>query len=190
VDGLFGHLLDASARGNQKYDSRQLFFMLSVIKEKNTKDPLLAMQLAQMGVVHAALMKVAGQVEQSEFLPVKEFAMRALNQLSRTFTAQLDALKRYLSAPGPSVNVSVTEGGQAIVGNVTQRADRAAPAAPANVMPAITDARQVPMEILRDEEQIAVRDTAAARANVADESTNNMQGTSAARRRRRENGHN
>ncbi len=154
VQGLFGHLLDASARGEQKYDSRELFFMLAVIKAKNTKDPLLAMQLAQMGAVHAALMKAAGEVAQAEFLPHKEFAMRAVNQLGRTFTAQLDGLKRYLSAPVHNVSVSVSEGGQAIVGNVTQAADRATPAAAANVTRAISDARQVPMETLRDQEQI------------------------------------
>ena len=81
IDGLFGHLLDASARGAQKYDSRELFFMLAVIKEKKTRDPLLAMQLAQMGAVHAALMKAAGEVAQAEFLPHKEFAMRASGHL-------------------------------------------------------------------------------------------------------------
>jgi hypothetical protein len=156
IDGLFGHLLDASARGAQKYDSRELFFMLAVIKEKKTRDPLLAMQLAQMGAVHAALMKAAGEVAQAEFLPHKEFAMRALNQLGRTFTAQLDGLKRYLSAPVHNVSVSVSEGGQAIVANVTHATDRAAPAAAANVTPAISDARQVPMETLREQERSTV----------------------------------
>ena len=136
---------------SKNINSRELFFMLAVIKAKNTKDPLLAMQLAQMGAVHAALMKAAGEVAQAEFLPHKEFAMRAVNQLGRTFTAQLDGLKRYLSAPVHNVSVSVSEGGQAIVGNVTQRA---APAAAANVTRAISDARQVPMETLRDQEQI------------------------------------
>ena len=148
---------------SKNIDSRELFFMLAVIKEQKTKDPLLAMQLAQMGAVHAALMKAAGEVAQAEFLPHKEFAMRAVNQLGRTFTAQLDGLKRYLSAPVHNVSVSVSEGGQAIVGNVTQAADRAAPAAAANVTRAISDARQVPMETLRDREQITapLRGTAA-----------------------------
>jgi hypothetical protein len=156
VEGLFGHLLEACARGAGKYDKSELFFMLAVITEKKAKDPLVAMQLAQMGAVHAALMKAAGEVAQAEFLPHKEFAMRAVNQLGRTFAAQLDGLKRYLSAPLHNVSVSVSEGGQAIVGTVTQAADRAAPAAAANVRPAISDARRVPMETLRDDERITL----------------------------------
>jgi len=131
VDGLFGHLLDASTRGAGKCDPRELFFMLAVITEKKPKDPLIAMHLAQMGAVHAALMKAAGEVEQADLLPHKEFAMRAVNQLGRTFAAQLDALKRYHSVPLHNVSVSVSEGGQAIVGTVTQAANRAAPAAAA-----------------------------------------------------------
>jgi hypothetical protein len=171
VQGLFAHLLDASARGAQKYDTRELFFMLAVIKEKKTKDPLLAMLLAQMGAVHAALMKAAGEVAQAEFLPHKESAIRAVNQLGRTFTAQLESLKRYLSAPVHNVNVSVSEGGQAIVGAMTQAADRAAPATAAKVTPAISDARQVPMETIRAQEQITVplRVPPRNRANVANQ---------------------
>jgi hypothetical protein len=129
------------------------------------------MLLAQMGAVHAALMKAAGEVAQAEFLPHKESAIRAVNQLGRTFTAQLECLKRYLSAPVHNVNVSVSEGGQAIVSTMTQAADRAAPATAANVTPAISDARQVPMETIRDQEQITVplRVPPRNRANVANQ---------------------
>ncbi|HKH00899.1 MAG TPA: hypothetical protein VKB08_09295 [Bradyrhizobium sp.] len=46
-------------------------------------------------------------------------------KLTRTFPAQMDALKRYRSRGEQGVvvqNVSVEDGGQAIVGNVTQNA--------------------------------------------------------------------
>ena len=71
-----------------------------------------------------------------------------LNQLARTYSAQLEAFNRYHGGTDQKVtvqNVSVAEGGQAIVGNVTQAAARAAPEEAVKAKPALTDARQVPM---------------------------------------------
>src|SRR6185295_15095909 len=51
-------------------------------------------------------------------------AERALNKLARTFTAQMEALKRYRTGGQQKVTVEhvhVHEGGQAIVGHVEQR---------------------------------------------------------------------
>jgi hypothetical protein len=48
-----------------------------------------------------------------------------LGRLARTFPAQIDALNRYRSQGEPAItvqNVSVGDGGKAIVGNVTQHA--------------------------------------------------------------------
>ncbi len=70
----------------------------------------------------------------------------------RTFTAQMEALKRYRTGGEQKVSVqhaSVSAGGQAIVGNVTQAARDAAPdktVAP----PALTDARTAPMPIVHE----------------------------------------
>jgi len=50
-------------------------------------------------------------------------APRALGRLARTFPAQIEALNRYRSQSEPAItvqNVSVADGGNAIVGNVTQ----------------------------------------------------------------------
>ena len=47
---------------------------------------------------------------------------RALGRLARTFPAQMEALNRYRSKSEPAVtvqNVSIQDGGKAIVGNVT-----------------------------------------------------------------------
>jgi hypothetical protein len=80
---------------------------------------------------------------------------RALNKLARTFAMQMEALKRYRTGGEQKVtvqHVSVSEGGQAIVGNVTQAAGERALEKPANSMPALTDARQPAMTILGDVE--------------------------------------
>jgi hypothetical protein len=53
--------------------------------------------------------------------------------------------------------VSVSEGGQAIVGNVTQGADKAALENPARPMPALTDAQQPAMTIIDERAPVALQ---------------------------------
>ena len=157
--GLWGQLVSASTRGTDKFDGDKLFFALAVIKDSKPRDELEAMQLAQMAAVHAALMRAAGDLARAEHLPYLDSATRAINQLARTYTAQLEGLKRYRTGPDQKVtvqNVSVTEGGRAIVGNASQARHGAAAEDLANAIPALTDARQTAMEILGEQEQIAV----------------------------------
>ncbi|HEY0441691.1 MAG TPA: hypothetical protein VGD36_16605, partial [Xanthobacteraceae bacterium] len=55
----------------------------------------------------------------------QDSAARALGRLARTFPAQIEALNRYRCHGEPAItvqNVSVGDGGKAIVGNVTQHA--------------------------------------------------------------------
>jgi hypothetical protein len=156
--GLYVQLVIASSRGIDKFEADGLFFVLGTIKATKPRDELEAMQIAQMAAVHAATMKVAGDLGRAKYLPERESATRALNQLARTYTAQFEALKRYRSGAEQTVtvqNVSVSEGGQAIVGNVTQAAG-AAPEKVATAPPALTDARQPAMEILSESERMQV----------------------------------
>lgn len=159
VDGLFGQLFSASARGADKIDAQGLFFTLAVIKDAKPKDQLEAMQVAQMAAVHAAMMRWAGELARAEYLPHQDSVTRAINQLARTYTAQLEEVRRYRTGGEQKVtvqNVSVTEGGQAIVGNVTQATHGTAPDEPANTTPALTDARQPAMEIVGESERMPV----------------------------------
>ncbi len=155
ISRLVGQLFRASARGDDKYEDDALFFPLAVIKDKKPRDTLDAMHLAQMSAVHMALMKIAGQHARAETLYELEYAGRMLNQLARTYSVQLEAFNRYHGGTDQKVtNVSVAEGGQAIVGNVTQAATRAAPEHAGKTKPALTDARQVPMEIIGESKQM------------------------------------
>ena len=73
------------------------------------------MLAAQMAAVHVATMDFA-----RDLAPVNT---SAFNKLTRTFAMQMEAFKRYRSGAEQKVtlqHVSVAEGGQAIVGNVTQ----------------------------------------------------------------------
>jgi hypothetical protein len=63
----------------------------------------------------------------------------------------LEAFKRYRTGGEQKVtvqHVSVSEGGQAIVGNVTQPAGGTAPEKPVTTRPALTDTRQRAMPII------------------------------------------
>ena len=114
VHGILNQLGKASAQGQEDIDERKFNFMLSVIKGIEPRDQLEAMLAAQMAAVHVTTMT---------FARVATVHISAFNKLTRTFAMQIEALKRYRSGAEQKVtlqHVSVAEGGQAIVGNVTQ----------------------------------------------------------------------
>jgi hypothetical protein len=146
-------LADAGSNGREP-DEHAINFLLSVIKGVKPRDELEAMLAAQMAAIHMATMTLMGQLANVEWLPQQDSAARALNNLARTYAMQMEALKRYRTGGEQKVtvqHVTVGEGGQAIVGNVTQPAREPAPAsakpddAPAL---ALTDARMAPMPII------------------------------------------
>lgn len=88
------------------------------------------MLATQMAAVHMEIMTCARRLATAETIPQQDSAERAFNKLARTFAAQMEALKRYRTGGEQKVtvqHVNVAEGGQAIVGNVTQRPNEAAP---------------------------------------------------------------
>jgi hypothetical protein len=157
ADGLIRQLAQAGSQGKE-IDEAGLNFMLSVVKDAKPKDQLEAMLAAQMAAVHMATMTFAQRLARLENIPQQDSAWRAFNQLTRTFAMQMEALKRYRTGGEQKVtvqHVSVSQGGQAIVGNVTQGARESAPAKP-SITPALTDARQAPMTILGEPERVPV----------------------------------
>jgi hypothetical protein len=122
LNGLLGQLANASTRGSQ-IDERGLNFMVSLVKGIKPRDQIEAMLAAQMAAVHMATMTFAGRLAHVDKIPQQDSAERAFNKLARTFATQMEALKRYRNGGEQKVivqHVSVSEGGQAIVGNVTQ----------------------------------------------------------------------
>jgi hypothetical protein len=80
-----------------------------------------AMLAAQMAAVHNATMSSARRLDQADNIMQADSAERALNKLARTFTTQIEGLKRYRTGGQQRMTVKhvhVHEGGQAIVGNV------------------------------------------------------------------------
>jgi hypothetical protein len=125
MDGILRQLVRASASGRGA-DEVNLSFMISMVKSLKPRDSVEAMLVAQMVSVHVMAMRCAQHLATAEDIAQHDSAARALGRLTRTFPAQIDALNRYRSHGEPAItvqNVSVGDGGKAIVGNVTQHAN-------------------------------------------------------------------
>jgi hypothetical protein len=128
LNGIMDQLARSATEGS-KIDEGKLNFMLSVVRSTNPKDQLEAMLATQMAAVHQAMMGVASKLANTHDELQVDSLTRAFNNLARTFAAQMDTLKRYRTGGEQTVtfqHVSVGDGGQAIVGNVTQREPRTA----------------------------------------------------------------
>ena len=149
VSGILEQLTRASSRGREVSQS-DLNFMVSVVKGIEPRDQLESMLAAQMASIHIAMMKICEQIGRVENLPQQDSAQRAFNQLARTFVTQMEALKRYRSG-GEKVtvqNVSVSEGGQAIVGNVTQNPRETAADSATSSAPVVSHSQRPAMELV------------------------------------------
>jgi hypothetical protein len=136
VDGLVGQLAKADSDGKEIGENR-LNFLVSAVNGIGPRDTVEAMLAVQMAVVHVTSMTMARRLSNAETIQQQDSAERAFNKLTRTYATQMEALKRYRSRGEPKVTlqqVSVSEGGQAIVGDVThaptEKVPEKAPASP------------------------------------------------------------
>ena len=149
-DGLLKQLVDAGSRGGEA-DEANVNFMLSVIKGIKPKDHLEAMLAAQMAAIHMATMTSTRRLAHVTNIPQQDSAERTLNKLARTYAGQMETLKRYRTGGEQKVtvqHVSVSEGGQAIVGNITQAAGEEKKERIVASPPALTDATNAAMPII------------------------------------------
>ena len=99
-------------------------FISSMAVEMEPKDAIEAMLVSQIAGTHAAISMFSARAVDSNTQQMREGYERSVTRLSRTFLAQVDALKKYRGVAPQSVkvdSVTVNEGGQAIVGAVTSR---------------------------------------------------------------------
>lgn len=124
---LARQLGDISVQG-EKIDKAELGFMVSVVKGIEPRDHLEFMLAAQMAAIHVATMASARRLGSAVTIAAQDSAERTFNKLARTFATQMEALKRHRTGADQTVvqHVSVSEGSQAIVGNVTQTSRRIA----------------------------------------------------------------
>jgi hypothetical protein len=120
TDGLMSQIAQVGSKG-QSIDDRAANFIVGYVDGMAPKDPAEVLLFTQMAVTHQTLMMLARRLNNVDTIQQAEAADRAYNKTARTFTAQLEALKRYRSKGKQVVRVervTVQEGGQAIVGTV------------------------------------------------------------------------
>jgi hypothetical protein len=89
------------------------------------RDEAETMLIAQMIATHELAMTFARRLKRTENIPQQDSAVNGLTKLTRTYAAQMEALKRYRSGGEQKMTVQhvhVAEGGQAIVGNISASA--------------------------------------------------------------------
>jgi hypothetical protein len=148
LDGFLGQIGNVASRG-AKLNEQGFNFVLSVVKGIEPRDQVESMLAAQMAAVHIATMTFARRLAHVENIAQQDSAERALNKLARTFATQMEALKRYRTGGEQKVtvqHVTVSEGGQAIVGNVTQGQREATTDKP-DSQPLLSDAKLASMPI-------------------------------------------
>jgi hypothetical protein len=153
------NLLRQIIGNDQEIDKQRIGFVLSVISGIKPRDQMEAMLAAQIAGVHLATMSLGRRLTNVSTLEEQDSATNAHTKLSRTFTAQMEALKRYRTGGEQKVtvqHVTVSEGGNAIVGNVTQAAR--APAREDDPVALIEKSKVAPMPNLElEREQTATR---------------------------------
>ncbi|MBX3584745.1 MAG: hypothetical protein KF810_22955 [Rhizobiaceae bacterium] len=121
---VYGWLREATGLGmkpNAKMDMEQANYGIAIaagIKPRDTVEMMLALQMA---AVHIATMKAATGLSASSSVKGMAIYEASLNKLGRTFTTQMEALKRHRSKGNQRIvveRVNVANGGQAIVGEV------------------------------------------------------------------------
>lgn len=126
TDGILRQLVNVATIG-KKPDAETVNFALAVVKGVAPRDQLETLLAAQMAAIHLSIMTFARRLAHVENITQQDSAERALSKLARTFTTQMETLKRYRTGGEQKVtvhHVTVNEGGQAIVGTVGQSGGR------------------------------------------------------------------
>lgn len=127
---LLGHCLKVLKRDEASDDfpgNDERVFVLSIIRDLAPRDAVERMLAVQMAATHVATVRAARWIATSDNLPQVEAHYTGFNKLARTFTAQVEALRKHRTGGEQKVivqhqHVNVSDGGQAIVGNVTRGA--------------------------------------------------------------------
>jgi hypothetical protein len=123
---LLGHCLNALKPGETGDDgdgvaSDERHFMLSIVRDMAPRDPIERMLAVQMAATHIATIRSARWLANADNIPQVQAHYVGFNKLARTFATQAEALRKHRNGGKQTVvvqHVNVSDGGQAIVGNV------------------------------------------------------------------------
>ena len=120
---FIGSLSKATAKADGAIDIDNLNAALSFIRAIKPRNELEATMGSQMALVHLAALRFSRHLQYAPNIEQRDSAERAYTKLNRTFSNQVDTLKRYRTGGEQKVtvqHVNVNDGGRAIVGDVTQ----------------------------------------------------------------------
>jgi len=163
INGLLGQLISAGDLGRQ-HDDLELSFLLSVIEGMELRDMIDAMLASQMAMMQPVIAGSARRLHRAIDAATYSYEANTFAKLVRTFGTLTEAFTRHRSGGGPNVSVghvSISEGGQAIVGNVMQNQGEAAPDETAPSPPLLVDAKAVPMPSVENKERVPVPESRA-----------------------------
>jgi len=116
--GIFQTALHSLGKSAEKYGS----MASAMFAELEPRDAIEAMLVAQMTATHVTISTLTERLTYQTSTEIRESLERSVTRLSRTFIAQMDALKKHRAKAQQTVRVervTVNEGGQAIVGDVS-----------------------------------------------------------------------
>ena len=184
--GLLAQLSEFDAYGDASVVETEFNFLLSVIKSRKPKDELEAMLLALIGKSFHLPMRITENFASNQrdvmkmrrdmaekdpsvlreiaaiikTLPqLQESSERSFNRCTRTFAILLETLYRLRWSSEPSMTVqqlTVAQGGQAIVGNVTHATPHTAPNNPTAGPRVLTDQQHSAMPIIGKSDRVKV----------------------------------
>jgi hypothetical protein len=149
-DGLLNQLGRVRSREDEPA-SHTVGSLLSVLKNTRPRDELEAMLLAQMATCHKIAMDTTSRLNNPE-------EYRLLLKLMKTFADLKETFDRGRKATENSFmvqNMTVKDGGQAIVGNVTQRSTESIEEKTAAPPPPSTEPRAVPLPCFNESPDLA-----------------------------------
>ena len=121
-----GLLMSAmQALGPDAKEFRQ--FMTALWAEEEPKSAVEAMLVQQLGTLHLAISKLSMRFNSNIDLATQMALLKAINNSMRTASELVRTLKKYRSAANQTVRierVNVSDGGQAIVGDIHRGGDR------------------------------------------------------------------
>ena len=118
--GLVEHLVRFCG-GEDKAVEMQVNGLIASVAKIGPRDDTEMMLAAQMVMAHELSMRMACKVRHAETIPQQDSAERGFNKMTRTFTTQMEALRKHRNCGQQKVtveHVTVNSGGQVIVGTV------------------------------------------------------------------------
>jgi len=119
LDAMVNGCGNVSGRGEVLSEEKN--YSLAIVSEIAPRDGLEAMLAVQMSAVHLAMIRHSRFLAGVENIPQLDVQEKVFNKLARTFTIQMEALRKHRHGGEQKVtvkHVTVNEGGKAIVGDV------------------------------------------------------------------------